>query len=92
MESVIQTSSAPIPGVDPITGKRRPGRPRGSRTKKATGKSTPQAVNFTVPAKVPSTPGAPRKDEPSREYYDFRWKVIHLCNEFYTAAEELVVC
>ena len=28
----------------------------------------------------------------NQQYYEFQWRVLNLCAEFYGAAEELVVC
>lgn len=28
----------------------------------------------------------------NQQYYEFQWRVLNLCSEFYGAAEELIVC
>ncbi len=37
-------------------------------------------------------PAAPNSSEPgSQQFYDFQWRVLTLCTEFYNAADELIV-
>ncbi|CAK5276134.1 unnamed protein product [Mycena citricolor] len=57
--------------------KRRPGRPKGSRVKKDS-------------AKAVATPSLPEVNAQNQQYYEFQWRMLNLCAEFYGAAEELV--
>ncbi|KZS94238.1 hypothetical protein SISNIDRAFT_485155 [Sistotremastrum niveocremeum HHB9708] len=98
------------PTTDPVAGtsdaasqnppKRKPGRPKGSKTKKrrvipGSSLSAPSASqptrNFTTndsPVPIPNV--AHRLSTPEQQYYDFQWRVFNLCAEFYEAATELV--
>ncbi|EIW83906.1 hypothetical protein CONPUDRAFT_135546 [Coniophora puteana RWD-64-598 SS2] len=79
--------------------KRKPGRPRGSKNKKGRMISTVDLTN-TRPPTVPAqqhgfyqyTPGGQPGEVNSnnQQYYEFQWRVLSLCAEFYGAAEELV--
>ncbi|TFY59095.1 hypothetical protein EVJ58_g6008 [Rhodofomes roseus] len=75
--------------------KRKPGRPRGSRNRK------PKTANVTPPApkaplnshhpgfyQYPPAPGS--AVNPNQQFYEFQWRALNLCSEFYNAAEELV--
>ncbi|KAF5379804.1 hypothetical protein D9615_005683 [Tricholomella constricta] len=72
--------------------KRRPGRPRGSKNRKP---RVGQATSKPEPAFYHPSVGVTRPDHPSvnannQQYYEFQWRVLNLCAEFYGAAEELV--
>ncbi|KIY48604.1 hypothetical protein FISHEDRAFT_58887 [Fistulina hepatica ATCC 64428] len=63
------------------TAKRRPGRPRGSKTKKRHNQPPPPpAQTHQLPEVTPQ----------NQKYYEFQWRILNLCAEFYGAAEELV--
>ncbi|EPT05657.1 hypothetical protein FOMPIDRAFT_1027249 [Fomitopsis schrenkii] len=80
--------------------KRKPGRPRGSRNRKPkTSSSTFSAVTTPAPKPPPNTyhpgfyqyPPAPGSNvNPNQQFYEFQWRALNLCSEFYNAAEELV--
>ena len=80
--------------------KRRPGRPRGSKNRRtralAIDKDPANAASKTSPAQhgfyqYTASP-APGEIQPhNQQYYEFQWRVLNLCAEFYGAAEELVV-
>ncbi|TFK40158.1 hypothetical protein BDQ12DRAFT_485905 [Crucibulum laeve] len=76
--------------------KRRPGRPRGSKNRRPRAAPGPpkqdppfqyqgQPMNATV-----APPQQPEVNSQNQQYYEFQWRVLNLCAEFYTAAEELV--
>ncbi|KAL1746091.1 hypothetical protein HDZ31DRAFT_35009 [Schizophyllum fasciatum] len=65
--------------------KRRPGRPRGSKTKK---KTQPEGTAAPTPAPAPAP--LPEVNAQNQQYYEFQWRVLNLCAEFYGAAEELL--
>ncbi|ETW83006.1 hypothetical protein HETIRDRAFT_458578 [Heterobasidion irregulare TC 32-1] len=71
--------------------KRRPGRPKGSRNRKpreSGGKPQHAFHNYPPPpAGAPTLPGVTPQNQ---QYYEFQWRVLNLCSEFYGAAEELV--
>ncbi|KAI0322536.1 hypothetical protein OF83DRAFT_1092691 [Amylostereum chailletii] len=73
--------------------KRRPGRPKGSRNRKpresgGSSSSKPQFQNYAPnPSVAPPLSGVTPQNQP---YYEFQWRVLNLCSEFYGAAEELV--
>lgn len=46
----------------------------------------PAPVSAPAPAPVP-----PSTETASPQFYDFQWRVLHLCSEFYKAADELIV-
>jgi hypothetical protein len=85
--------------------KRRPGRPRGSKNRKARviGESTIKPLGHTAfysythhPPLHPTGPGTappalPEVNPQNQGYYEFQWRVLNMCAEFYGAAEELVV-
>ncbi|KAH8831351.1 hypothetical protein DL96DRAFT_1587424 [Flagelloscypha sp. PMI_526] len=59
--------------------RRGPGRPKGSKTKKkAEGQPT------VSPTRLPEV------TEENKPYFEFQWRILNLCSEFYGAAEELV--
>ncbi|TEB25184.1 hypothetical protein FA13DRAFT_1738608 [Coprinellus micaceus] len=69
--------------------KRRPGRPRGSKNRK------PRAPPGSKSAAVEQPQGHGPPPHPdltpaNQQYYEFQWRVLNLCTEFYGAAEELV--
>ncbi|KAF9266474.1 hypothetical protein L218DRAFT_896525 [Marasmius fiardii PR-910] len=88
-----QLQTTPSGQHEPET-KRRPGRPRGSKNRKARG-----STHQVPPAKTPQYGQAPTQTNPpqlpevnasNQQYYEFQWRVLNLCAEFYGAAEELV--
>lgn len=42
------------------------------------------------PAHLPPVTAAPQEPA-SQQFYDFQWRVLTLCSEFYNAADELIV-
>ncbi|KAG6331501.1 hypothetical protein ID866_7588 [Astraeus odoratus] len=88
------------PAPDDAERKRRPGRPRGSKNRRPRA-SGPDASNAQPAGARPptgphgfyqySSPSAPGEVQPhNQQYYEFQWRVLNLCAEFYGAAEELV--
>lgn len=69
--------------------KRRPGRPRGSKNRKTRQNAT------TVKQQQQQDPSTSSQfsevNAQNQHYYEFQWRVLNLCAEFYGAAEELVV-
>lgn len=54
-------------------------------------------IHYSHPPLHPSGPGTAPPQHPdvnaqNQQYYEFQWRVLNLCAEFYNAAEELVVC
>ena len=70
--------------------KRRPGRPRGSKTKKKT-QPAEGSASAPAPTPVPAPAPLPEVNAQNQQYYEFQWRVLNLCAEFYGAAEELLV-
>ena len=75
--------------------KRKPGRPRGSRNRKpraSTGSATKAPANTQHPGfyQYPPAPGA-NMSQQNQQFYEFQWRALNLCSEFYNAAEELIV-
>lgn len=71
--------------------KRGPGRPRGSRTSK---KTVLKATGTTTFFQYPPPPAGPQNaavHPQHQQYYEFQWRALNLCSEFYNAAEELIV-
>ncbi|KAH7884499.1 hypothetical protein F5I97DRAFT_1889941 [Phlebopus sp. FC_14] len=93
---------AEAPASEEVDRKRRPGRPRGSKNRRARGSALDKdASSAPPPGPKPatgqhgfyqySTPPAPGEVHPyNQQYYEFQWRVLNLCAEFYGAAEELV--
>ncbi|KAG6836899.1 hypothetical protein H0H93_001486 [Arthromyces matolae] len=76
---------------DSQNGKRRPGRPRGSKNRKPrSGTASKQEPTFYNPPSTSTPPQHPDVNAHNQQYYEFQWRVLNLCSEFYTAAEELV--
>jgi hypothetical protein len=85
--------------------KRRPGRPRGSKNRPrqlpggSSQKEQSQSLFYSYkPAQKQSPmpaaaapPPHPDVNAQNQQYYEFQWRVLNLCAEFYGAAEELVV-
>ncbi|CAA7267079.1 unnamed protein product [Cyclocybe aegerita] len=75
--------------------KRRPGRPRGSKNRRPRVGSAKHESQFqasatsTTPAST-GPPSHPNITPQNQQYYEFQWRVLNLCAEFYGAAEELV--
>ncbi|KAF5367064.1 hypothetical protein D9758_003938 [Tetrapyrgos nigripes] len=81
--------------------KRRPGRPRGSKNRRG---RPPSAVPITPtlskstydpPSQLASGSGSnppllPEVNAQNQGYYEFQWRVLNLCAEFYGAAEQLL--
>jgi hypothetical protein len=56
------------------------------------GKATSVATATTSSKKSTLQPIAPTDVNPqNQQYYEFQWRVLNLCAEFYGAAEELLV-
>ncbi|KAF8150656.1 hypothetical protein B0H34DRAFT_147652 [Crassisporium funariophilum] len=81
--------------------KRRPGRPRGSKNRRPRvgsakheaqfyyhGQSSTPAATGASPSSAP--PQQANMNPQNQQYYEFQWRVLNLCAEFYGAAEELV--
>ncbi|KAF7375231.1 hypothetical protein MSAN_00409700 [Mycena sanguinolenta] len=72
-------------------GKRRPGRPRGSKNKKVQSPSLQVApTKLDTPIVHSTAPQLPDVTSQNQQYYEFQWRMLNLCAEFYGAAEELV--
>lgn len=80
--------------------KRRPGRPRGSKNRKPRAGQAGAKQEATFYAQSQSSlhpvvgaapPQHPDVNAHNQQYYEFQWRVLNLCAEFYGAAEELVV-
>ncbi|KIL58748.1 hypothetical protein M378DRAFT_294543 [Amanita muscaria Koide BX008] len=77
-------------------GKRRPGRPRGSKNRKprAVTQSTSRLESQSHQPAVAQNPPPPQNNDAqggqSQQFYEFQWRILNLCAEFYGAAEELV--
>ncbi|GLB40140.1 hypothetical protein LshimejAT787_0800110 [Lyophyllum shimeji] len=69
--------------------KRRPGRPRGSKNRKPRVGSAAIKPETNFYAGV-TPPRHPDVNAHNQQYYEFQWRVLNLCAEFYGAAEELV--
>lgn len=39
----------------------------------------------------PPAPGGAAQHAQNQQFYEFQWRALNLCSEFYNAAEELVV-
>jgi hypothetical protein len=73
--------------------KRKPGRPRGSRNRKPRA-STSTSGKAPAGSQHPGFyqyPPAPGGSVPNQHFYDFQWRALNLCSEFYNAADELIV-
>ncbi|EKM78610.1 hypothetical protein AGABI1DRAFT_107134 [Agaricus bisporus var. burnettii JB137-S8] len=73
--------------------KRRPGRPRGSKNRRPRAGPSRQEGSFYYQGQLQSPSGPPHLSEvnpQNHQYYEFQWRVLNLCAEFYGAAEELV--
>lgn len=77
--------------------KRRPGRPRGSKNRKPRASTknesqfyAGQQVSSATPA-IAALPSHPNITPQNQPYYEFQWRMLNLCAEFYGAAEELLV-
>ncbi len=77
--------------------KRKPGRPRGSKNRKpraVSQGSTRRDPHPYQPAAGTQPQAAPQPPDPTtqtQQFYEFQWRILNLCAEFYGAAEELVV-
>jgi len=93
-ESCKQNVSQIGPDTQEPDRKRRPGRPRGSKNRKTRVGSSRQEGNFYYQGPLPTSVGPPHLldiNSQNHQYYEFQWRVLNLCAEFYGAAEELVV-
>ncbi|KAJ8692453.1 hypothetical protein PTI98_009763 [Pleurotus ostreatus] len=83
------------------TEKRRPGRPKGSKNRKIRstsgptptqpGSSSTQVQTLSANSSTATAPPQlPEVNAQNQQYYEFQWRVLNLCAEFYGAAEELV--
>ncbi|TBU49829.1 hypothetical protein BD309DRAFT_986211 [Dichomitus squalens] len=93
-QAVSQQERAPSATNDDATEKRKPGRPRGSRNRKprvSSGSATKAPANSQHPGFY-QYPPAPDKNisQQNQQFYEFQWRALNLCSEFYNAAEELV--
>ncbi|KAF8802458.1 hypothetical protein BYT27DRAFT_7226364 [Phlegmacium glaucopus] len=79
--------------------KRRPGRPRGSKNRRPRVGSSKHEGQFYYHGGTPTAAAAttssgppqhPTMNAQNQQYYEFQWRVLNLCAEFYGAAEELV--
>ncbi|KAI9457197.1 hypothetical protein F5148DRAFT_1322656 [Russula earlei] len=89
MPSVGHSSSH---GTDTPEQKRRPGRPKGSRNRKPRENSGPAGKSQfpSYPISQGGAPPLPGVTAQNQQYYEFQWRVLNLCSEFYGAAEELI--
>jgi len=73
--------------------KRRPGRPKGSRNRKPreSAASVGKSQFPSYPISQGGAPPLPGVTAQNQQYYEFQWRVLNLCSEFYGAAEELIV-
>ncbi|KAF5359834.1 hypothetical protein D9756_003245 [Leucocoprinus leucothites] len=88
-QSVSQTGQ----GTQEPERKRRPGRPRGSKNRKPRVGSSRQEGSFYYQGQLQASTGPPHLSDinpQNQQYYEFQWRVLNLCAEFYGAAEELV--
>jgi len=85
--------------ITPIPEKRRPGRPRGSKNRKARISAKNESQFFagqqqgngsTATPTLAALPSHPNITPQNQPYYEFQWRMLNLCAEFYGAAEELV--
>ncbi|KAK1227679.1 hypothetical protein PQX77_009304 [Marasmius sp. AFHP31] len=97
-----QRAQPTLPAPPEPEPRRRPGRPRGSKNRK--NRNNPvntTTTNPPAPAKNPqyggqpppqasNPPQLPEVNASNQQYYEFQWRVLNLCAEFYGAAEELV--
>ena len=93
----------PTQSVVPL--KRKPGRPKGStkrrRVETPVSSTSPQGVVETGPsatrlfsvlsASLPRPATWQSMSDADQQLYDFQWKVLTLCREFYETASELLV-
>lgn len=72
--------------------KRRPGRPKGSRNRKPreSAGSVGKSQFPSYPISQGGAPLLPGVTAQNQQYYEFQWRVLNLCSEFYGAAEELI--
>ncbi|KAF7796000.1 hypothetical protein EIP86_007169 [Pleurotus ostreatoroseus] len=73
--------------------KRKPGRPRGSRNRKPRAPpstSTKAPSNSQHPGFYQYPPPPAGTTAPNQAFYEFQWRALNLCSEFYNAAEELI--
>lgn len=90
-----QRDNTQAPANEDGNEKRKPGRPRGSRNRKprvSAGSATKAPANTQHPGfyQYPPAPGT-NMSQQNQQFYEFQWRALNLCSEFYNAAEELVV-
>ena len=56
-----------------------------------TSQPTTAASTQPTPGPQPTTSPFPAPDPSNQALYDFQWRVLSLCSEFYNAADELIV-
>ncbi|KAI0267683.1 hypothetical protein BC834DRAFT_54903 [Gloeopeniophorella convolvens] len=80
------------PGLESPEQKRRPGRPKGSRNRKPreSAGSSGKSQFPSYPMSQSGAPPLPGVTAQNQQYYEFQWRVLNLCSEFYGAAEELI--
>ncbi|KAJ3829891.1 hypothetical protein EV361DRAFT_899735 [Lentinula raphanica] len=74
---------------------RRRGRPRGSKNRRGrissqNAKPSPTHQQLHTTNQGSNPPQLPEVTAQNQQYYEFQWRVLNLCAEFYGAAEELV--
>ncbi|KAF9048446.1 hypothetical protein BJ165DRAFT_1459614 [Panaeolus papilionaceus] len=97
-----QSRSAQDPSTPPVQ-KRGPGRPRGSKNRRPrvgsakheaqyqyTSQPAQPSTSTAAPPPTTGPPSHPNINPQNEQYYDFQWRVLTLCAEFYGAAEELI--
>ncbi|OCH95421.1 hypothetical protein OBBRIDRAFT_788309 [Obba rivulosa] len=92
--SIVQDHAHHATGDTDSNEKRKPGRPRGSRNRKPrapAGTATKAPANTQHPGfyQYPPVPGGGALTQ-NQQFYEFQWRALNLCSEFYNAAEELV--
>ncbi|KAH9003068.1 hypothetical protein EDB86DRAFT_3100265 [Lactarius hatsudake] len=89
----IPSAGQPSPhGHESPEQKRRPGRPKGSRNRKPreSAGSVGKSQFPSYPISQGGAPILPGVTAQNQQYYEFQWRVLNLCSEFYGAAEELI--
>ncbi|KAJ3744155.1 hypothetical protein DFH05DRAFT_1494106 [Lentinula detonsa] len=98
-EQLSRTSAPPSPKPQAALHEpepRRRGRPKGSKNRR--GRISSQTVKSSPPShqqlhatgQGTNPPQLPEVTAQNQQYYEFQWRVLNLCAEFYGAAEELV--
>ncbi|KAI0255111.1 hypothetical protein BJV78DRAFT_1181392 [Lactifluus subvellereus] len=89
---IAPTGQSSANGPDSPEQKRRPGRPKGSRNRKPreSAGSVGKSQFPSYPISQGGAPPLPGVTAQNQQYYEFQWRVLNLCSEFYGAAEELL--